>query len=258
MLNPKKSFFSKVKNSLLSIVGKTPIVKIIEFRARDRLTEMVLSPPIPSSKIIPEWYKNLPLYRNPSIPISRGPDKQTNLTAKACIPVLDAVVSGYMLTLPCDVTFTDQDKVGQRVIWDVSWNVITSHKSDQVGGNGPAGYEPDPYKWEGMWEIHMPKGYSFLITHPFYRYDLPFLTTTAIVDGDGYTRPLNLPFFLLDNFMGTIPKGTPIAQIIPIKREQWQHIVTSHDPDSIYTIESLKTTIFRSYKERWWNKKTYN
>jgi hypothetical protein len=258
MLNPKKSIFSKIKNFLLAVVGKTPLIKVIEFRPRDRLTEMILSPPVPSSKLIPEWYKNLPLYRDPSNPVFRGADGITNLTAKACMPVLDAVVSGYMLTLPCDVTFVDQEKFGQRVIWDVSWSVVTSHRSDQVGGHGPAGYEAHPFKWEGMWEIHMPKGYSFLLTHPFYRYDLPFLTATAMVDGDGFTRPLNLPFFLVNNFVGTIPKGTPIAQIIPIKREPWNHIVTSYDADSSYTIDSLKTTAFRSYKARWWNKKTYN
>jgi len=38
----------------------------------------------------------------------------------------------------------------------------------------------------------------------------------------------------------------------------WNHIVTSYDADSNYTIDSLKTTAFRSYKARWWNKKTYN
>ena len=258
MLKSKPSLLSRLKNKTLNILGKSRIINVIEFRAGDKITEKITDPPVPASKVIPEWYKNLPLYREAGNNTTRNTDRSTNLTAKACIPVMDAITCGYILTLPCDITFVDEEKLGVRVVWDVSWQVITSHRADQVGNQAPIGFESNPYKWEGRWEIHMPKGYSFLITHPFYRFDLPFITATAVVDGDGYTRPLNLPFFLSDRFMGTIPKGTPIAQIIPIKREPWNHVVTGHHEDSQYTIDDLKSTIFRSYKERWWNKKSYN
>ena len=31
----------------------------------------------------------------------------------------------------------------------------------------------------------------------------------------------NVPFFIKSGFEGVIPAGTPIAQLIPIKREKW-------------------------------------
>jgi hypothetical protein len=44
-----------------------------------------------------------------------------------------------------------------------------------------------------------------------------------VVDTDTYTSPVNFPFTLNDpKFEGLIPAGTPIAQVIPFKREQWE------------------------------------
>jgi len=34
----------------------------------------------------------------------------------------------------------------------------------------------------------MPAGYSLLITHPFNRHDLPFVTLTGLVDADSLLR----------------------------------------------------------------------
>lgn len=257
MLKQTPSLLSKLKNKLLKFMRKRQVVNVVEFRPWNKTADRIIAPPVPASKMVPDWFKNLPIYTDPDFQECMGPGGKTNLTMKACMPALDSFMTGYMLTLPCDVIFVDPAKYNNRVIWDVSWQVISSHNSKQVGGMAPHGYEPHPFKWEGMWEIHMPKGYSFLITHPFYRYELPFITTTAVVDGDNFTRPLNIPFFLKEGFVGTIPKGTPIAQIIPIKREVWHHTVSGYDEDSQYTLDSLKSSIFRSYKDRWWNKKSY-
>jgi hypothetical protein len=259
MFKPKPSILSRVKNSILSLVGKTNIVRVIEFRPHNKTTEIVVDPPVPASKAIPDWYKNLSIYRDKAVECPRHPAGDTNLTMKACIPVLDALVSGYIITLPCDVIFVDPEQFnGNRVIWDVSWKVITSHTAEQVGNIAPVGHDPRPLKWEGVWEVTAPPGYSLLYTHPFYRFDLPFTTATAIVDSDKFSKALNLPFFIKDGYMGTIPKGTPIAQVIPIKRETWYSTIEKYDERSDYIFDSIKTTFFRAYKNNWWTKKTYN
>jgi hypothetical protein len=49
----------------------------------------------------------------------------------------------------------------------------------------------------------------------------------GIVDSDKYHGAGNIPFFLKEEFEGLIPKGTPYAQIIPIKRAEW---TTVFDP----------------------------
>ena len=78
-------------------------------------------------------------------------------------------------------------------------------------------------KFHNFWTIESPPGYSLLFTHPVNRADLPFTTLTGLVDTDAY-RDVNVHFPAhwhdLD-FNGVLPKGTPVAQCIPVKRESW-------------------------------------
>jgi hypothetical protein len=78
-------------------------------------------------------------------------------------------------------------------------------------------------KFNNFWTIETPAGYSLLFTHPFNRDDLPFTTIAGMVDTDSYTDNLiNFPARWHDpNFSGVLPKGTPVAQCIPVKRELW-------------------------------------
>jgi hypothetical protein len=52
---------------------------------------------------------------------------------------------------------------------------------------------------------------------------LPFKTLTGLVDCDTFRdTPLNFPARWHDaNFCGVLPKGTPVAQCLPVKRESW-------------------------------------
>jgi hypothetical protein len=70
--------------------------------------------------------------------------------------------------------------------------------------------------------VELPEGYSALYTQPFNRFELPFLTTSGIVDNDKVHLPGTMPFFVLKGVAGILPAGTPYAQIIPFKREHWE------------------------------------
>jgi hypothetical protein len=62
-----------------------------------------------------------------------------------------------------------------------------------------------------------------LFTHPVNRTDLPFTTLTGLVDCDTfYQSSVNFPARWHDmGFNGVLPKGTPVAQCLPVKRESW-------------------------------------
>jgi hypothetical protein len=122
----------------------------------------------------------------------------------------------------------------------------------------PAGFSDQPFKFKNNWSIKTPKGYSALFVHPLNRGDLPFYTLSGFVDTDDYNTPVNFPFLIRADFEGIIPKGTPIAQVIPIKRESWTHEVNNYDPK--FTIEKeakLNSTIYRAYKNLFWKRKDY-
>ena len=62
------------------------------------------------------------------------------------------------------------------------------------------------------------------------------------------------------NFIGTIPKGTPLFQIVPIKRDEWTHKLDYSDKKfSTNKIEEEKrrSKIFSYYKSHAWRRKKY-
>lgn len=225
--------------------------------------EEILDSPVPASKLVPEWYKKLSKYVFPDVKFSRFPSKtsgpdDTNFTAKACKPFLDTYTTGYLVVLPTDVAVVDTDIYEARIWWDSNTNMVDAHAPAQLSGlNVPDEYEPSPYKWNMHWAIRVPKGYSLLYTHPLNRPDLPFHTFSGIVDSDEYPTPVNLPFLLRKDFVGVIPKGTPIAQVIPIKRENWSHEKLTHDKFNPLESEKIKLYLGGGYKKLFWKPKRY-
>jgi hypothetical protein len=232
--------------------------KIVFIPSNDFIDKIDSPRPAPASEYMPKWYKNLNLHVFPDLKSHRMTDGGANLTIKACMPVLDAITSGYTIPLPCDLTFVDPNIYGHRVTWEVPWTPVTEHHEGQTTGIGLSNdYEKMALKFEIPWRAIAPKGYSLLYTHPFYHFELPFISTTAIVDSDVFTREINIPFFIKKDFMGILPMGTPIVQIIPIKRDSWKSSFQKYDPDYALSITNLKLVAFKSYVKRWWVKKSY-
>lgn len=230
----------------------------IKFNPSSEVADQIMEEPKPASKFLPEWFKKISTFIASDSECPKLPNLNSNLTAKACIPLLDALTAGYMITLPCDIIATKDTRYPHRLMWDVSWTAITEHTRFQYRNfDIPPEYEPDAFKWETFFTIKTPPGYSCFFMHPANRLDLPFYTLSGFVDTDDYNLPVNLPFFLRQDFEGIIPKGTPVAQVIPMKREEWKGQREQYDSKSKHLIDDLKTTIFRSYKNRFWSKKSY-
>jgi hypothetical protein len=104
------------------------------------------------------------------------------------------------------------------------------------------GYSKTHFAWWADWAVTVPSGYSVIYSQPFNRYDLPFLTTNGIIDNDNINLPGTMPFFVKEDWSGIIPAGTPYAQLIPFKREDWSSSVELEDPDLMYVknIENFK------------------
>jgi hypothetical protein len=214
----------------------------------------------PSSEFIPEWYRlssttmsGHTTSLNPKQPFS------TTSTYKKCSPFLDAITSGYTMYLSADIEVMKKPDGFPYVMWRTERPIITEHSAEQWDGVPvPSGYSPFVYKWHNQHGLKTEKDYSLLFTSPINRFDLPFLTLTGIVDTDLFNTAVHFPFFIKEDFVGIIEKGTPIAQIIPIKREPWEITALKYDPkDSYIKKEIFLSTIKRSYKTNFWHKKEY-
>lgn len=220
--------------------------------------------PVPASKMIPDWYKNTDLLTSgdKKIGISKIYSSASNLSIKGCVPFQDALISGYIFSLPCDVEVS----LGKDGFFYIKWLVVGfdpagSHSEEQAGGIPRSSeHNPFPFKWQTRWTIKTPKGYSTLFTHPLNRYDLPFRSFTGVVDTDKHPVATNFPFQLLDQgeYPYIIPAGTPIAQAIPFKRERWTSSYQEAD-EEMYQINrnKVKSKIGRSYRTFFWDKKVY-
>jgi hypothetical protein len=82
----------------------------------------------------------------------------------------------------------------------------------------------------------------------------------GIVDTDTYTANINFPFVLNNpEFEGTILAGTPIAQIIPFKRETWKMSYGNEKTleENINATQLIASKFFDAYKRTYWNRKEY-
>lgn len=215
--------------------------------------------PTPSSEALPEWYKNT----SPYLPESLVPKHERNPireTIKKCMPVFDSMTAGYMLYTPCDVVVTTVNGA-PYFEWnsDTSTPAVSFHISEQARLHPKVNSRAIP-KWINRWVVKTPKGYSCLFIAPMNSDKSPFTIFPGVVDTDTFTAPVNLPFTLNNpNFNGLIPEGTPMCQIVPFKREEWEMSLGSEKEFKESDAQNWrlrKLPIF-SYKKSWWNRKSY-
>jgi hypothetical protein len=214
----------------------------------------------PAIEFIPDWYrKSNSKITGTNSELSIANPAMTNSTYKRCTPLLDAMTSGYISFLTADIEVMLKDNGMPYLLWRTERKIITEHTVEQWEGFPcPNGYAPFVYKWYNQMSIKMPNGYSLLVTNPINRFDLPFTTITGFVDSDIYNLPIQFPFFIKKGFTGIIEAGTPIAQMIPIKRNNWKIEVKKENSEKFNILsEKYLSTIKRSYKNNFWFRKKY-
>jgi len=216
--------------------------------------------PKPANKFVPDWYKNLESYTN-GIKQPDG-DGGTTGTAKKCMPIFDAISSGYILTTHVDVWVKQVPQIPQGIVTDEntdmsifptqpfyewpSLGALGFHPIEQAPQHPGKGAHTLAYpKWINPFAIKTPPGYSVLFVQPLHRESM-FTILPGIVDTDKYVAPVNFPFVLneADKFEGLIPAGTPMAQVIPFKRDSWKMEIGSKE----LIQEAKKVTLLKNTK----------
>lgn len=213
-----------------------------------------LEQPQPASKFIPDWYKNMESY----IGGEKKPngDGTTRATIKRCMPVFDAINAGYIITSPADIYVRIKD--GQQFFEWSTLGLINFHPVSQAPEHPVKNRHAYP-KWMNYWAIRTPKGYSTMFVQPMHRESV-FTILPGVVDTDEYYAAVNFPFVINDpEFEGLIPKGTPIAQVIPFKRESWtmQFGGDKERKEQAKITATLDTKFFDRYKTMFRKNKEY-
>ncbi len=210
--------------------------------------------PQPASAFIPDWYKNMDSYIGKEK--KPGGNGNTNATVKRCMPVFDAIVAGYIIVSPADVYVSVRD--GHQYFEWSDFGLIGFHPIEQAPEH-PAKNKHAYPKWTNLWAIKTPKGYSTMFVQPMHRESV-FTILPGIVDTDTYCAPVNFPMVINDpEFEGLIPKGTPIAQVIPFKRDSWSMKFGGQKEleEQANVSKNLQTKFFDRYKNMFRQSKEY-
>ena len=195
-------------------------------------------PPISAKKQIPEWYKDTPKI-NDSFP-----------TIKNCPPVQDLLTSGYILK--------------SSIEYDVE-SQISSENYEQIIAQCPMGYQAYAHQHEQFplvkedkkksflkidtgWTIKTPKGYSCLLIQPFYFLEDRYSLLPGIVDTDRYDGSIQFPIMLNQDNLDLMP-GTPLVQVIPFLREDWDSTVQRKEQHTLFELFVKKpfANIYKTY-----------
>jgi hypothetical protein len=220
--------------------------KKIIFLASTEHVMKVREKPVPSSTLIPTWWKKMPVYSSLENKLLLNPSP--TVTSKKCFPLLDSITAGYIVKLWADIMVT-QTPDGPYIQWNTSQEVVASWPYDMSKGfEIPEGFSKTVFKYMHGWIIKTPKNYSCLITHPVGYQNLPFKTLSGIIDTDKLNTFANSPFVVKSNFEGIIEKGTPMFQVLPFKRDNWNsEYVLMEKNENFFNEEKLHSKIISSY-----------
>ncbi len=211
--------------------------------------------PYPARKLIPEWYKALPPRLHPGLESG---------SLKRCAPFLDAMVTGWIIPLAADVEIkSNENASGIEYNWQFNKPMIENHVRAQVTDDkcpAPHADQP-PMKWLNWWAIKCPPDYSLLFMPPLNRPHEHFTVFSGLVDADGYFEFINFPFtWNTPNFHGIIPAGTPLVQVIPIKRSTIlkNSIIrefTEQDSKNMESTRAKRRSHISFYRDKVWDRK---
>lgn len=229
---------------------------ILEFQ----MVESHMPPLEPAKKSIPDWYRDSTRFITDSSGNYVNPEYKNGImrSLKLCVPFLDSLTAGYYIPLVKDILVEQTDQ-GPQITWKDSFEILKSRLNSITPTlPTPVGFSSQHFAWSLPCCFKVAKGYSMLVTHPLNRYDLPFYTLSGVIDGGFAVYGGSVPVFFNKKFEGVIPKGTPIAQIIPFKQDKWrlkQSETLKAEADESYTQSSSRLSGW--YKRTVWEKKQY-
>ena len=188
---------------------------VIEFFCRQDLYG-VIPEPIPAYKNIPDWWKKLAKTHDGRDHFGSHP-----MTAKKCLPLLDAMSYGYIIPLQADLhVITNSDRSIVKTTDMPGLKISEFHSVEQVGGKNGPGYPANPIKFINHWFIKTAPGWSTLFLPTVNRMNQPFTCLGGLVDTDKYWKEVNFPaIWHAANFDDKLPAGTPLVVAIPVKRD---------------------------------------
>lgn len=249
-------------------------MKRIVFNLDEGSHPSVILPPQPAHRFVPDWYKKGERFINKEDGSLNIPDESLRSGGlKSCNPFLDSIIAGYIQELSCAIEITknngtdpieyryvEKNENGEYVqVEDLG---LINERRGALGHTipRPHGHSQNHLVWVGHWGWKTPKGYSMIVTHPMNQFQLPFTTASGFMESDRFVPGGNVPWYIKEGFTGIIPKGTPMYQLIPVKRKKWLAIVPKNFVSirGKFIAKMAREVPYGFYRDKLWVKKVYD
>lgn len=210
---------SQALKGLKRVVGDD----LIEFYCDPALYD-IIPHPRPASKHIAPWFKAV----KPVCEHGRDSFGAKGLTAKKCMPLLDAMTAGWVIPLFGDVNIRTNDDLS---LLEAGGNpigpIVEGHPVAQLGGKTSPTYPGDAIKFINPWVIKTADGVSSLFVPPLNHFEKRFTCLSGLVDTDRYAKQVNFPaVWHAPDFDDIVEAGTPLVTVIPVRREDLAQTAT--------------------------------
>jgi hypothetical protein len=204
--------------------------------------------PVPAAQALPLWLKEMPTD-------VKGAGGAMLASIKKCPPFVEAMTCGYLMPLPGEATFAMD--AGGRLSFECEGPMLDAQPAVQYAGTPFA--EAVVVKFVNPWVIRTPPGYSTLIVPPLNRFEIPFQVLAGVVETDLYYREVAFPALCLmrPGQRVRLARGTPIAQVIPFRRQPWRSAAGEWEHELRQPIEEQFAANPHLYKQQCWRKKSY-
>ena len=213
--------------------------------------------PLPASKVLPDWYQDLPRYMNNAAKtdakILYANENVVPQTIKGCIPVQDYLTSGYVIRAAADILITPET-FGEYAGWSAtSRDYKCETHSHQQCPVHIQGKKNQYIKLLNAWSVKTPNGYSCYFYQPELFFNPNIKLLPAIVDTDAFSDPVHFPGVVIAKSGFVIHAGDPLMIAFPFKRQDWKHTVALRDH-----VPSLSRRLFeRGYQMFFHKQKKY-
>jgi len=208
--------------------------------------------PVKANKKLPDYFK--------AIPPQNGVHPESG-TVKRCVPFLEAASAGYIIPLWCDmfiVACNGELKIDfpSNLMMESS---LSPHGAVQIKGHPleKTKYGSIPLKFHNPWVIETPENVSCLFTSPLNHMETRFKIIDGVVDTDTYYNNINFPFLWTgEDGEYVIPQGTPLVQVIPFIRADFEASYSETDIDRRTKTRAALSAVMRNgYKTKFHHKR---
>lgn len=236
----------------------------IRFHPHSQMTTEFSPEPKPGIRFVPEWYKAQPGSKNDEEFIPQG---MSGSTVKRCMPVFDAMTAGYIMSAPCDIHLDATNP--EELKWSIPLGVraimgdmFSRHAYEQYDHYpiDPSTHHKQLLRIMPFWSVETDEGYSTLFMNPHHTDASPLWAVSGLVDTDKFISEGHLSFLVRKDFKGIIKQGTPLIQVLPMRREDWEsEIVDPVLSKAAFEKQrfNLRSTFMNGYKNKFRSKKEY-